>query len=99
MGGYFLGAIVQGAIVLDPLLNILHLFFLCHSKFLPKGHRYTYVLYCVNITEIFLYTIYILLTLVYMVYRPCDLYESNSSYIWYIGCVTSMKAIQAIYGI
>ena len=30
-----------------------------------------------------------------MVYRPHDLYESNSSYIWYIGRVTSMKAIQA----
>ena len=30
-----------------------------------------------------------------MVYRPCDLYESDSSYIWYIGRVTSMKAIQA----
>ena len=30
-----------------------------------------------------------------MVYRPCDLDESDSSYIWYIGCVTSMKAIQA----
>jgi hypothetical protein len=35
------------------------------------------------------------LTLVYMVYRPRDLYESDSSYIWYIGRVTSMKAIQA----
>ena len=33
--------------------------------------------------------------LVYMVYRPPNLYESDSSYIWYIGCVTSMKAIQA----
>jgi hypothetical protein len=30
-----------------------------------------------------------------MVYRPHDLYENDSSYIWYIGCVTSMKAIQA----
>ena len=30
-----------------------------------------------------------------MVYRPHDLYESDSSYIWYIGRVTSMKAIQA----
>ena len=29
-----------------------------------------------------------------MVYRPHDLYESHSSYIWYIGRVTSMKAIQ-----
>jgi hypothetical protein len=35
------------------------------------------------------------------VYKLCDLYESDSSqYIWYIGRVTSMKAIQAsIYGI
>ena len=33
--------------------------------------------------------------LVYMVYRLPDLYESDSGYIWYIGCVTSMKAIQA----
>jgi hypothetical protein len=55
MGGYCpRGAIVQESIVLDSLLNILHLLFLCHSKFLPKGHRYTYVLYCVNITEILL---------------------------------------------
>ena len=30
-----------------------------------------------------------------MVYRLHDLYESNSSYIWYIVRVTSMKAIQA----
>jgi hypothetical protein len=30
-----------------------------------------------------------------MVYRPHDLYENDSSYIWYIGRVTSMKAIQA----
>jgi hypothetical protein len=30
-----------------------------------------------------------------MVKRPRDLYESDSSYIWYIGRVTSMKAIQA----
>jgi hypothetical protein len=29
-----------------------------------------------------------------MVYRPCDLYESDSSYIWYIGRVISMKTIQ-----
>ena len=30
-----------------------------------------------------------------MVYRPCDLYESDSNYISYVGRVTSMKAIQA----
>ena len=30
-----------------------------------------------------------------MVYRPHDLYENDSSYIWYIGGVTSMKTIQA----
>ena len=30
-----------------------------------------------------------------MVYRPHDLYESDSSYIWYIGRVTSMKVVQA----
>jgi hypothetical protein len=30
-----------------------------------------------------------------MVYRPRDHYESDSSYIWYLGRVTSMKAIQA----
>ena len=30
-----------------------------------------------------------------MVYRLPDLYESDSGYIWYIGCVTSMKVIQA----
>ena len=30
-----------------------------------------------------------------MVYRPRDLYESDSSYILYIGRVISMKTIQA----